>query len=240
MSSVLQKLNDYEKSVAVEKKTKRNVFYNSSGKEYDLGTMDKCLKYTVLITNLFFVICGLAIAISGFILVNSSVLSLTGAEVAIFFAAVGLLIALLSSIGCCGALKESRFLMHVYHFCLVVVIVVQIAAIVFVTTQREKLSNLLEQGWSKASESLRGQIQNNFNCCGYLDGNDRAALPCPETAVSGCLEVLSEDIKTKFTWFLVGVAVVLIVEVSTLVLSCCLSNRVKSAMLDAKIGTSVR
>ncbi|XP_015416831.1 PREDICTED: tetraspanin-8 isoform X3 [Myotis davidii] len=97
--------------------------------------------------------------------------------------AVGSIIMILGFLGCCGAMKESRCMLLVFFICLLLILLLQVAAGILGVTFRSEYEQALNETLHKNVELLRGtdekaksfqknliSFQKEFKCCGLVDG----------------------------------------------------------------------
>ncbi|XP_014387166.1 PREDICTED: tetraspanin-8 isoform X1 [Myotis brandtii] len=97
--------------------------------------------------------------------------------------AVGSIIMILGFLGCCGAMKESRCMLLTFFICLLLILLLQVAAGILGVTYRSEYEQVLNETLHKNVELLRGtdekaksfqkalvDFQKEFKCCGLVDG----------------------------------------------------------------------
>jgi len=155
---------------------------------------------------------------------------------------VGGVIFVTGFLGCCGAMKESKCLLNTFFLVVLILFLVELAAIILAFVNNSKLdevvlnsmeqyshNDIIKNGWDT--------LQSGMNCCGYNNAADWAAVSvtgglgnvggtssCVLLGVNqrGCKEVISN-------YFIIiggiGIAV-LFVEFMAMIFACCLSRSV--------------
>ncbi|XP_036155405.1 tetraspanin-8 isoform X4 [Myotis myotis] len=122
--------------------------------------------------------------------------------------AVGSIIMILGFLGCCGAMKESRCMLLVFFICLLLILLLQVAAGILGVTYRSEYERVLNETLHKNVELLRGtdekaksfqknliNFQKEFKCCGLVDGAsdwgqnfqpNSESCECSDTSDSPC------------------------------------------------------
>ncbi|XP_059360937.1 tetraspanin-19-like isoform X2 [Carassius carassius] len=148
------------------------------------------LKFFLMLVNSFFVILGISIfACSAWILFDKdsfvSVLS-SGQEVkevagGLFF--IGLVVVIVSLLGCAGAYFESRCFIIFYMCFLIVIILGQLFTTIVLLIRREKIEQFLKDNVdeiirqyggneTQTSWKLLDSVQTSGQCCGRLNSNE--------------------------------------------------------------------
>jgi len=112
--------------------------------------------------------------------------------VAIGLMVAGIVVVLISFMGCFGAGRESKPLLGVYLGLLLIIIASVIAVGVLAYGFTGELDTVLQQGWKSAPDSSKQWIYQNFDCCGYIvpdnstvcqnafNSNNSTVTPCKE------------------------------------------------------------
>lgn len=81
----------------------------------------------------------------------------------------------------------------VFFVCVFLLFITQVVLASQMYVQKDKLSVLVPQGWSRSDDSVKAAIQKRFQCCGFSATSDAPAQPC-EFKIA-----CSEPILTFFT-----------------------------------------
>jgi len=153
----------------------------------NLGCGMKCLKYLLFAFNFIFWVAGIAVLAIGIwsrieakdwdsllgddgTIVNASNLMI----------AAGAFVMLIGFFGCCGAIKQNRFLLILYAILLMLIFILEIAAGIYAYTKKDTVIDKLEENFAKAvmtsygkttksDESLTKGVdwfQEHVKCCG--------------------------------------------------------------------------
>jgi len=149
----------------------------------------KCLKYLFLIVNFFFLGLGLAVLGVGVYTLKIGDVNLgpvNDIQYPIGFIILGAIVAVFAFFGCCGAWKESKFMLTMYAIVISLLLIAQIAIIVYAATYAQHDATFLSNTWGQFSDDLKNKTQTFKNCCGFDNSTDREFLPCPSGATVGC------------------------------------------------------
>ncbi|XP_032375987.1 CD63 antigen [Etheostoma spectabile] len=147
----------------------------------------KCVKFLLFFFNFIFWLCGLALVVVG-VLVQVGLhktLMMKNASAsgpAIVLIAVGVVIFFIAFFGCCGAWKENHCMVATFTVLLVLVILVEIAAVIAGYVFRNKLTDVVqdslknmisdyENGTAEFQHSL-DKLQEDLKCCGFNGSSD--------------------------------------------------------------------
>ncbi|XP_056625772.1 tetraspanin 34a [Triplophysa dalaica] len=102
--------------------------------------------------------------------------------------AVGVFLALVGFLGCCGAMQENRCMLLSFFIIVLIIFIVEVAAAVVLFIFEPLAAKLLEDVGQKVSRSLRDKYgeeesftavwnntMNELNCCGYYNYSDFTA-----------------------------------------------------------------
>ena len=219
----------------------------------------------VVLFALNFIVFLVAIAAIGFGLYvvfetafdENDVLEMIGGNnfmiVAGVFAAAGLFVLVISFAGCCGAYRESTFLIVLYIILLTVVVIAECAvvgmAIFYGADVEDRTADWLEESmkeYSKDDDVTKAwdKFQRKFDCCavnnytewGNLLGSipnsccrDDAAESCDPTKpeefyAQGCLNKVVEQIEDNIDVLMYSGIALLVLQLLCLLLGCCAVN----------------
>ncbi|ELK02497.1 Tetraspanin-8 [Pteropus alecto] len=124
--------------------------------------------------------------------------------------AVGATIMILSFLGYCGAIKESRCMLFLFFIGLFLILLLQVAAGILGAAFRSESENILNETLYKNIELLSGtdsnakafqkaltEFQEQFKCCGLVNGpsdwgnnfqSHSKSCKCPDTSESSCIQ----------------------------------------------------
>lgn len=150
------------------------------------------IKYILVFVNLIFWAVGLAVVVLGSWMLTDKTFLVSLSEQEQHYnmglyvlLGAGILIIVVSFLGCCGAFKESQCMLVTFFSLLLVVIVAQIAAGAWLYTNRERLDELVKDSFAETVKNEYGKIeyrtdivdtvQSSFGCCGASGPSDWAA-----------------------------------------------------------------
>ncbi|KAI9224060.1 Tetraspanin family-domain-containing protein [Blastocladiella britannica] len=141
------------------------------------------LKNLVMLVNLFALIVSIGFFIVGIVGYSSdSLVGIISSSLPAACIALGVIMALISLVGCFGAANESTFFMRVYFGFLAVMIVSEFVIGGVAYSHKGNIEMYLSQTWSNAytsDKSIITRIQNMFSCCGLTTVSDMSVPVCP-------------------------------------------------------------
>ncbi|XP_014102812.2 23 kDa integral membrane protein [Bactrocera oleae] len=220
------------------------------------------VKYVLFLFNILFVVCGILLIVFGSILVShvqqvgSIAQTFEANSVPIAILILGCVIFIISFLGCCGAIRENTCCTMTYSVIMLVLLLVQIALVILVWTQRAKFLNyvdqIVESIWKqhKTDQKVMDALQLTFNCCGVDGATDYTlnleSVPnsCCGTNAASCnmLDAIKRPgCKQAFHSFWdksinivryagLGVAAI---ELVAFIFACCLANQVRNSQRRA-------
>lgn len=178
-----------------------------------------CVKYSMFIFNFLFWLCGISIlAVAIWIRVSKDGQEILGSEgasskpyIAVdILIAVGATIMILSFLGYCGAIKESRCMLLLFFIALFAILLLQVAAGILGVAFKSESENFLNETLYKNVDLLSGtdsnakafqealtEFQEQFKCCGLINGpsdwgnnfqSHSKSCKCPDTSDSSCIQ----------------------------------------------------
>lgn len=172
-------------------------------------------KWVLLLENLIFLVAGTCLlGIAGFLVIKFNDWNLESGlftVVPFFLLGLAVIVIALSLIGCLGAGLENRFFLIIYFVLVLAVGVAQVAAIVFNIKLRSELSEQLSNAWDGMTSEEHDQIEQQFDCNGE----------------SSCESAIYDKIHPYLLWLLVGAFAALVVEVFTILFTCCMIFGIK-------------
>ncbi|XP_028437912.1 CD63 antigen [Perca flavescens] len=166
----------------------------------------KCVKYLLFFFNFLFWLCGLALVVVGVLVqlgLHKTLMmkDATASGAPIVLIAVGVVIFFIAFFGCCGAWKENHCMVATFAVLLVLVILVEIAAVIAGYIFRNKLSVVVQDsledmisdyknGTAEFRKSL-DKLQEDLKCCGVNGSSDWTDFGADKNSVpdSCCVKV---------------------------------------------------
>lgn len=160
------------------------------------------IKYILVFVNLIFWAVGLAVVVLGSWMLTDKTFLVSLSEQEHHYnmglyvlLGAGILIIVVSFLGCCGAFKESQCMLVTFFSLLLVVIVAQVAAGAWLYTNRDRLDELVKDSFAETVKNEYGVIeyrtdivdtvQSNFGCCGASGPSDWASSKYNKDGQSG-------------------------------------------------------
>jgi len=149
----------------------------------------------------------------------------------------GVIVLLIALVGLCGAMQQSRILLGIYMLVLFLLMLGQIGLIVMGFVERGDIETGLQDAWNKLTPADINQIQDQFKCCGFLNGTCNS----PQNATDpGCQQALINFLDPKI-YIVIGAGfAMLLIEAFGILVSCCLfSDRPKRREDDEDYETNI-
>jgi len=231
--------------------------FSSKNKTPELSRATKCLKLTLIGSNILFLIFSCVLIGVGSVAYNSGVGPLTGATIPIGIIVLGVFIMLLSFLGLWGAWRESKAMLGCYWFWLFLLTLLLLAVGIGVYSQEGQAGYYIEQGWITTTPDVQQTFQNTFACCGLYQFNDSftprqfrgQGYICPGTSyqligtppnttvVNGqaCLLVMSQAFQNNFSKLAgTGVAFAVLMLIY-LVIACILLQSIRKRSMTEEV-----
>ncbi|XP_042574724.1 tetraspanin-10-like [Cyprinus carpio] len=191
-------LSSHEESTRA---SSRNIF---TSRALSSSWSDYILKYLLITSNLLFTVLGLVTLVVGLWgLINKESfaqekISGIGTDPMLLFMFLGLILALLSLMGCVGALRENMCLLRTFSAFVLVLLVVQVLAVVVLYSLQGQIENYLRSGMLAAMVRYQDdldlrfiidEIQTGLQCCGadtYRDWGINVYFNCSAPGVQAC------------------------------------------------------
>ncbi|CAM9664385.1 unnamed protein product [Discosporangium mesarthrocarpum] len=192
--------------------------------------------------NIFYMLCGSGvIAVAVYVSVADGGIYArmfqtgTGTFFGAALAGMGAVVWLTAVLGQLGVMWGNRCLLTTYFVLLFSALVVMLALASTVLNNTNDLEATGDKWWDSFSEDLRGDVQDEFSCCGFLSSGDRPAGDCEEEPLpeDGCVEVAMDEWRDKaipayMLGLLVSVALLLSLVLTSYIL-CRRSGRLREA-----------
>lgn len=150
----------------------------------------RIIKFLVVFFNFLFFVFGCVLIGVGawaliehgdYVTIADNVPNASGSKILI---AAGVLIAVISFLGCCGAWKENRCMLIIFFICLLVILGLEIAAGVLGYTNRDKVDDIVDENvrtelqgkygeeGNKGTTDAFDKLQQSEKCCGWFNYTD--------------------------------------------------------------------
>ncbi|KAM7537559.1 hypothetical protein Aperf_G00000074924 [Anoplocephala perfoliata] len=208
-----------------------------------LSCATKTLRILTVIFNSIFFLCGLAlIGFSSYLLYSMNTtfpdLKVHESGVVIAFLVIGIIVCVLSFLGCCGALRKSVCMLTTFAVFISIILILDIVVIVLGFIQKDKIhefvTKFLEKALEKAktgNSTIMDNVQSIFMCCGVngtSDYNDTVLPPSCEDYTRGC-DVTIQDAISEYSIILFGIALATgIFLLITLIVAACIVSGIRS------------
>ncbi|CAD7015439.1 23 kDa integral membrane protein [Ceratitis capitata] len=211
------------------------------------------VKYLLFLFNLLCSICGILLIVFGIMLfsnihnIDDIAEAVQTQQIPITMIVLGSVILLISFFGCCGAIRESYCMSMTYSVLLFVLMIGQLALVIYMWVQKDKylvmMGDVVEKAWARRTRKAdyMDAIQISMECCGknsYLDYSFQGYYPPSCCKGSNCSieNVYRRGCKQAFVDFwdrnsdVIKYAGLLIaaVEFVGFIFACCLANNIRN------------
>uniref|UniRef100_A0A0A9XGK5 Tetraspanin n=1 Tax=Lygus hesperus TaxID=30085 RepID=A0A0A9XGK5_LYGHE len=220
-----------------------------------------CIKYLLFLFNLLFAISGIVILSVGIMIhemyanysvfIGDKLFSLP-----LIFIVVGIFIFVVAFFGCCGAIKESNYMLITFAALLVLTFIMEAAGGIAGFIMKDDLNRMLETRMNSSLKEYKyntyyqktwNAVQFDFGCCGVKSYNDwsniitNGTLPqtcCPDVPTdepcvpdhankNGCLPAVENKLEENvFRIIAFGLAVAF-VQFIGVIFACCMSRSIR-------------
>ncbi|XP_016978736.1 23 kDa integral membrane protein [Drosophila rhopaloa] len=212
------------------------------------------VKYILFIFNLLCSICGILLIVFGALLFSKVhnfedfADALRTQQVPVTMIILGAVILLISWFGCCGAIRESYCMSMTYSILLFVLMIGQLALVIYMWVQKDKflvhMGDAVEKAWENRTRrsDYMDAIQISMKCCGrlgYTDYSGQGRFPpscCKDTNrctqetmyKKGCKAAFVEFWDTYSDVIKYAGLVIAGIEFVGFVFACCLANNIRN------------
>ncbi|XP_037717872.1 23 kDa integral membrane protein [Drosophila subpulchrella] len=212
------------------------------------------VKYILFIFNLLCSICGILLIVFGGLLfskvhnIDDFAEALRTQQVPVTMIILGTIILLISWFGCCGAIRESYCMSMTYSILLFVLMIGQLALVIYIWVQKDQLlkimGDVVEKAWAHRTRrsDYMDALQISMKCCGrnnYSDYSFQGKFPascCDNTNNCSQGTVYKRGCKDAFVDFWDGNSeiikysglVIAAIEFVGFVFACCLANSIRN------------
>mmetsp|Transcript_73053 Transcript_73053/g.116521 ORF Transcript_73053/g.116521 Transcript_73053/m.116521 type:complete len:227 (-) Transcript_73053:208-888(-) len=199
--------------------------YDDGNDTRELSTGAKCSKNCLFFVNFLMLLLGIAlIVIAIFIKENEEDFFGFGAiddSIIYIGIACGILIIIISFLGCVGASTNSRCILIIFNVLLILSLILEIVAVIFVFTAADDLKRFAEKQWDSLSAADQQAFEIQNDCCGFETVEGSGCV--------GCYNTIEETLQANLMiigWVAVGVAVY---QLGMLLFGCILCNKLPPA-----------
>jgi len=137
----------------------------------------RSMKLFVIVLNIIAALAGLALVAFGIFALYRSELVLYTKSIPVTLIISGLIVFLISFVGCFGAEMEDKRVLMVYFGAFLLVVLAQVIVTIYAFSNTDKLDDTLDKAWERSYDhhpkAIR-TIEDEFSCCGYRNLYDRA------------------------------------------------------------------
>ncbi|CAH8430396.1 unnamed protein product [Schistosoma rodhaini] len=171
------------------------------------------LKFSLFVMNTICLMCSLVLVGTGaYMQVKSRQygdnLHIVWYAVPITVIAIGVIVLIVSFLGCCGAIKENVYMLYLYSFLLIVLLVAELAVSIIAFVYRQEIDKGLEKSMTSAINNSTKEVtvfmdlvQSSFQCCGvkgpkdYIEGAPQSCKKEKTVFNEGCVSVFAAFLK---------------------------------------------
>jgi len=166
---------------------RNDAYQKMEDKESQLGCCGCLEKWFLGIVN--FILFGVAVAQigCGLVAIHSNASAWTGSSLSIFIVSMGVCVALIAFLGCCGAFKENKCMLWTYAFLLFWIILAQSMGLTICAIGENYTEDFLSSCWDNLSEDDQAKIEDTYDCCSF-NGNSTDSTTADQEAYAICIE----------------------------------------------------
>jgi len=162
---------------------------------------------------------------------------------------LGMLVAVVSLLGCLGACMQNQWLLSFYFLFVLLLVIAEVGVGIFFAVEKDRIEAEIDKNFKewldeyKENEEMQeyvNVVQGALKCCGYNGARDYLAmgiLNLPDTCYvgdiikegaltyPGCKQRISTEIKGKSTATILVIASVAALEVLTMLMACYLRKK---------------
>ncbi|XP_047121673.1 CD63 antigen-like [Schistocerca piceifrons] len=212
------------------------------------------IKYLLFFFNLLFTISGIGLIAAGAKVVAdvggySNFLEGSVVATPVVLIVIGVIIFLVASLGCCGAIRESAPLLIAYAALLGAVFIAELAAGAAAAASKDRLEDVLKTSMEDSQKHYQNstiektawdRLQTELTCCGVENSQEWKPLPpksccadpdlCLKVYTDGCLEKLKDEVKSS-ALLLAGVGIgIAFIELAGIVLALFMATSIKKSV----------
>jgi len=200
------------------------------------GCMDKWFLGTV---NFILFIVGIAQIGCGIYMMSSNASTWTGNGLSNYVVGMGVCVAFIAFLGCCGACKENKCMLWTYAFLLFWIILGQTVGLTVCAIGETYTEDFLSGCWDNLSVADQQEIENDYECCSF-NGNSTTASIADQTAynvcvsenptyVESCWEKVHGEVSANLKSVTIAVAIVVVAQILFLFMTMALINGISMA-----------
>ncbi|CAH8546906.1 unnamed protein product [Schistosoma turkestanicum] len=210
-----------------------------------LSTGMLCLKSCVFVLNIICLLCSIVLIGAGaYVEVKFSQyednLHKVWQAAPIAIIVVGVIILIVSFLGCCGAIKEDVCMLYMYAFFLIVLLIAKLACAIVAVVYKDKIDSEIDSLMTGALDNPNKEIiefmdliQSSFHCCGAkgpADYKGNVTASCKGEQVvyeDGCVSVFGAFLKRNLIIVACVAFGVCFFQLLSIVIACCLGQQIK-------------
>jgi len=186
----------------------------------------------------------------GLYVMTSNATTWTGSALSIFIVSMGVCVALIAFLGCCGAFKENKCMLWTYAFMLFWIILAQTVGLTICAIGDTYTEDFLSSCWNNLSADDQAKIEDNYKCCSF-NGNstdsttaDQAAyatcLHDNPTYVDSCWEKVHGEVSHNLKTITFAVGIVVVAQIVFLFVTMALINGISMAKVNRRMSHMFR
>uniref|UniRef100_A0A0B7AX58 Tetraspanin n=1 Tax=Arion vulgaris TaxID=1028688 RepID=A0A0B7AX58_9EUPU len=129
-----------------------------------------CSRRSLILLNLLYIVVSfilIGVAAYGRVAAVITSLTLVGSLIA-----CGVFLFLIALVGLVGSVKHNQVLLFFYMIILFLLFLLQFSlACACLAVNADQKDSLAEQGWKMSSSKTKGEVQREFECCGFKEAN---------------------------------------------------------------------
>jgi len=215
-------------------------------REQRLGCCGCVEKWFLGSVNLILFIVALALIGGGVFVMTSKVSAWMGKSIAIFVVVIGVSMAFVAFLGCCGAIKESKCMLWTYAFLLFWIILALTVGLTISVVGENYTKDFLDSFWKDLSPHDQELIENEYECCSF-DGNSTDATIADQeeyqnctsanpTYTESCWQKAHKDVSKNLKIIIIIAGIVVSAQILFLFITMALINGITMASVNRRMS----
>lgn len=216
--------------------------------------METWVKYFHFVLNILSMLAGILLAGFGIFLqfgFDLQELFVNGASSKVLFygmISLGSVVFLLGLLGAVGSCFKNKCLLSLYLSLNILFLLAQVALLVYILIEKDQIKSRIPSVWKDLNNKIKFSIQDRFNCCGYLSGdewetnypqscfNDTSTNTTATIWTTVCRDSIFNYLEENVIYAIVLTGIVILLEVLQVVVTCLLIREVTSTHDNHETG----
>lgn len=211
------------------------------------GCMEKWFLGTV---NFFLFLVAVALMSCGVYVMTSKASEWMGTSIATFIVVIGVSMAFIAFLGCCGAFRESKCMLWTYAFLLFWIILALTVGLTVCAVGESYTKDFLSSIWDDLAVDDQLQIEDHYKCCSFNgDSTDsttddqeayKSCVAANPTYVKSCWEKAHGDVSRNLKIITIIAGIVVAAQIVFLFMTLALINGISMKSVNRRMSHMFR